>query len=239
MTNQEKTIAEGDKLSPLSNEKPDDRFQSFLIQHTDNIRKTILRLYDSAKLINKYGMKVGFVYPRYAVIDESIKRMCCLPYARNDGRQEPCGGITSKRKACPPYSPAVTETRKLLETATAFVILQFESISDTIGQKHIHNFTVQIERELLKNNYSVLQTYCCGPCRVCTEGCTTEENCLHPQLRRFALESCGFWVNALCARAAEYPVYGNSNWKITWVKNWGLSGQTPKDFKSMSGILIK
>ncbi len=239
ITNQQKKIMEFNDYHPISNEKPNDNFYGFITKNSDDIKELIISHKNNSQNLKEYSMRIGFVYPLNVVIDEKIKELCCLNYKRCDGRIEPCGGIKDKRKGCPPYSPQVSETIKILRDSTVFLILQFEKISDTIIQKYIHNFTVKIEKELTKKEYTVLNTYCCGPCRVCADGCATDEECRFPNIRKFALESCGFWINKICEKASENTIYGDTNWKIEWVKDYGLPTQNPKEFKSLSGILLK
>ncbi|MBU2567761.1 MAG: DUF2284 domain-containing protein [Elusimicrobia bacterium] len=237
-TNQEKNIFEFNQYHPISDEKPNENFYEFIMNYSKDVKNPIIDLKNNSKNLKEYTMRIGFVFPLNVVIDEKIKDLCCLNYERYNGRIEPCDGITDKRKGCPPYSPKVDDTIKILKESTVFLILQFEKITDTIVQKYIHNLTVKIEKELTKK-FNVLNTYCCGPCRVCAEGCTTDEECRFPNIRRFALESCGFWVNKICEKAADNTIYGDNNWKIEWVKNYGLPTQNPKEFKSVSGILLK
>ena len=238
LTNQERKIMEFNQYTQLSDNKPENSFYDFIKINAEEIKNKIIELKNNAKNLKDYDIRIGFVYPLSVVIDEKIKELCCLKYPRFDGRNESCSGITDKRKGCPPYSPKVEDTIKVLKNSTVFLIMQFEKITDAIIQKYIHGFTVKVER-LLSEKYNILNTYCCGPCRVCADGCAVEADCRFPDIRRFALESCGFWVNKLCEKAAENTIYGDNNWKIEWVKNYGLPSQMPKEFKSVSGILIR
>ena len=84
----------------------------------------------------------------------------------------------------------------------------------------------------------IVETYSCGPCRMCVQGCNSNGDCRAPELRLFALESCGFWVNHLCRKASEYPLYGDSDWEIEWLTDWELPTQYPPTYRSVTGVLL-
>jgi predicted metal-binding protein len=237
-TNRLAVISEFDALPALASQESDAVFKEYTATYAPKLVALITSLKTNARPLQQFPMRLGLVFPLAVVIDERVKELCRLPYPRRDGRVAPCGGITNQRKACPPYSPAVADTVKLLHQAAAFLILQFENLSEAATQKYIHNFTVRVEKELISAGLTVLGTYCCGPCRICLEGCSDDE-CRHPAARKFALESCGFWVNQLCKLAQDHTIHGDTRWEIEWVKDYGLATQLPQTFKSMSGILLK
>ena len=119
------------------------------------------------------------------------------------------------------------------------MLMQFEGLDDMESQRDIHLFSVQVEKLLSKNGFEVLMGYSCGPCRVCGQGCAMDEDCRSPEARRFALESCGFWINKLCELASENTIHGDDNWKIEWVRDFMFEHQEPKRFRSITGILLK
>lgn len=239
ITEQQKKIIEFDAYRQLSDEKPVDGFYKFIALHTDDIKSLATAFKDDYKPLKEHPMRLGFVYPLHVVIDEKIKDLCRLAFIRPDGRIEACEGITCNYKGCPPYSPSVSETIVLLRQATAFLLLQFDKATVSLTQKYIHILTVKIAKALSKKGYQILNTYSCGPCRICAGWCPEGENCQHPESRKFALESCGFWINKLCEKAAENTISGGVNWEIDWIKDWELPSQHPLEFKPLTGILLK
>ena len=234
----EKIISKHENAPQLSDDRPDEQFQDFYRACGPDLREKIVGLKETTGNLEGIDIKIGMMYPPNAKIDEEIKSYCEIPFRRDDGTVWACEGVVLNWKGCPPHSPAVSETIECLRQAKAFLIMQFNGLDDTVYQKYIHHFTLQVRKVLLESDYRIVETYSCGPCRMCVQGCNTEGDCRAPNLRLFALESCGFWVNHLCRKASEYPVYGDSNWEIEWLTDWELPTQSPPTYRSVTGVLL-
>jgi predicted metal-binding protein len=234
----EQIISKYENFPQISDEDPNEQFQSFYKEYGPDLREKIVALKEAADNLEGIDFKIGMMYPAHAKIDEEIKTYCEIPFRREDGTVWACEGVVFDWKGCPPHSPAVTETLERLKQAKAFLIMQFNGLDDTVYQKNIHHFTLEVRKALRESDYTVVETYSCGPCRMCARGCNTEEDCRAPDLRLFALESCGFWVNHLCRKASEYPLYGDDNWEIEWLIDWELPTQSPPTYRSVTGVLL-
>ncbi len=231
-------ISEYDNGKQVSDKSPDKRFFEFFEENRSRIREIILEIKEMDQNLMGIDMQIGMFSPINSIIDEEIKKLCSIPFRREDGSMFACEGVMENWKGCPPHSPLVSETIEYLKKARGFLIMQFNGISDTVFQKYIHHFTLNVEKRLIEDGNPVLQSYSCGPCRICSNGCNGDGQCRAPSLRRFALESCGFWVNHLCRKASENPIYGNESWEIQWVKDWNLVNQDPSEYKSVTGLLL-
>jgi predicted metal-binding protein len=222
----------------ISDQNPGKEFVHFFQTNQEKIKNIILRIKNSDSKLEKIGIKIGMMYPPNAMIDESIKELCSIPFRREDGAVFACEGVIENWKGCPPHSPKVSETIADINKSSGFLIMQFNGLNDTIYQKFIHQFTLEVRKALLKTGYDVIQSYSCGPCRMCAQGCNSDGDCRIPTLRLYALESCGFWVNHLCRKAMEYSIHGGDSWEIDWVTDWNLPTQYPESYRSVTGILI-
>ena len=196
-------------------------------------------LKDNDEKLKDIGIKLGMIHPPESIIDEGIKELCSIPFRRKDGSVFACEGVVENWKGCPPHSPAVTETIEKLNSATGFLIMQFDNFDNTIYQKYIHQLTLDARKKLSLSGFNVIESYSCGPCQICAKGCNSYGDCRIPSLRLFALESCGFWVNHLCRKAGENSIYGDESWDIDWLTGWYYDSPEQEKYKSVSGILIK
>ncbi len=228
-----------ENAAQISDEQPDEGFNSFYEEHRDELWDRLSGLKEKAANVEGLEIKAGLMFPPNAKINEEIKEFCAIPFRREDGAVFACEGIVENWKGCPPHSPAVTETLEQISRSSAFLIMQFNGLDDTVYQKYIHHFTLKVRKELTEAGYDLVESYSCGPCRMCAAGCNSNGDCRAPQLRLFALEACGFWVNHLCRKAAEHPVLGGDNWEINWLTDWNLPTQTPPTYRSVTGILLR
>ena len=224
------------KMPPVSDAQPGPRFMDGYLNSKDLLKRIILPIKENNQNLHGLNLRIGMVNPVNVIIDEGIKELCAIPFRREDGSRSACEGITENWKGCPPHSPAVVETVKLLHQAAYFLVFQFEGITELVTQKHIHLWTLRVEQKLKESNFDVIFGFSCGPCRICSV--CADDQCRATEQRRFALESCGVWVDHLCRKASEHPIDGDENWGITWVTDWNLPTQTPPSFKSVTGILI-
>ena len=176
--------------------------------------------------------------PGDSVIDEGIKHFCRIPYRTVDGPIASCPGALRNWKGCPPHAPAAVKTIDLLSKARSFLIVQLEGSESVTRQSHVHPFIARATKALREREYAVLETYASGPCRVCPRGCGEDQECRQPDWRLFALEACGFWVNSLCKKAAEFPILEDGPQEVRWINDWGLATQDTESVRYVTGILI-
>jgi predicted metal-binding protein len=231
-------IKRAEKIAPISNKTPGTAFSDFYRRHRRRIGGILSRLKEGDARMQGFTLRAGMMPPGNSVIDEKIKRFCRLPYRTSDGVIASCPGILSDWKGCAPYAPAAMSTIGLLSEARSFLIIQFEGTEDDCEQKHIHPFIQRTAKELCEQGYTVLETYACGPCRVCSRGCGEDQECRRPERRLFALEACGFWINSLCRGASEFPIYRTGPREVRWIKDWNLSTQDTESVRYVAGILI-
>lgn len=231
-------IAQGESFLPLSSREPEAAFVARWEREKERLRKIVLSAKAADEKVKDEVFRAGLMNPRSAVIREEIKSFCAIPYRRDDGPLAPCEGITYGWKGCPPHSPPAAVTVPLLRAASAFLILQFSGLKHHSFQKHVHEFTLALEKSLSEKGYGVLQGYSTGPCRLCAKGCAGGKDCRQPARRRFALESCGFWVKSLCRAAARFPLCGDGEWEIEWIRDWNLPSQSPLAYRAVTGILL-
>lgn len=234
----EEHIRKGEGFAPLSRRGPGAARAGRWRAGKPRLREIVLSAKSADAKVRGEAFRAGLLAPRQAVIREEIKSFCALPYRRRDGATDPCEGITYGWKACPPHSPPTEETIALLGAADAFLVLQFSGLRHHAFQKHVHEFTLSLEGKLGDAGWEVLQSYSTGPCRLCAGGCAPEGDCRQPGRRRFALESCGFWVPSLCRAAARFPLCGDGDWEIEWIRDWNLPTQSPLTCRAVTGILL-
>ncbi len=231
-------IAQYENMEQISDLVPGNEFSQLLERNSTRFKKIIMELKENDPNLQGIDLQIGMMSPLNAIICEEIKELCGIPFRREDGSLLACEGVVENWKGCPPHSPPVTESIEQINKATGFLIMQFDGIRNTEYQKYFHKFTLNVEEKLKGDGETVIQSYSCGPCRVCKKGCNDEGECRAPALRLFALEACGFWVNHLCRKAAEFPIYGDKSWEIQWVNDWNLPTQNPPAYKSVTGILL-
>lgn len=234
----EEHIRKGESYFPLSSREPDAAFVARWEKEKERLRDIVLKAKAADKKVTDEVFRAGLMNPLGAAIREEIKSFCAIPYRRQTGPPTPCEGITYGWKGCPPHSPPTEETTSLLFAADAFLILQFSGLRHHAFQKHVHEFTLTLEGKLADAGWEVLQSYGTGPCRLCAGGCAPGGDCRQPGRRRFALESCGFWVPSLCRAAARFPLCGDGDWEIEWIRDWNLPSQSPRTCRAVTGILL-
>ncbi len=231
-------IKKAEKIAAVSDKTPSAAFVDFYKQHRRRIGDILLKLKDGDTEVRGFTLRAGMMSPVNSVIDEKIKEFCRIPYRTVDGTVPSCPGVLGNWKGCPPHSPAVRKTISLLSGARSFLIIQFEGSEGHIRQSHVHPFIARATKALCEQGYAVLETYACGPCRVCAQGCGEGRECRQPEQRLFALESCGFWVNSLCRNTSEFPICGGGPLEVRWIKDWNLPTQDTESVRYVTGILI-
>jgi len=233
-------IEDPDQLAPLSDAPPDEAFARLVAEYGDAIARTVRAARDRQPRLGAFHLRLGMVFPPNAIVSEQIRQLCWLPYRHSDGRLvEGCRGVLEGWRGCPPRSPAVADTVALLGTAQAMLLLQFDGIRNHLDQQHINRFTSKLGRRLQGLGLTSPGCFGSGPCKMCKDGCAPDRDCPLPEQHTCALESCGFWVGHLCRLAAEHPLDDDPPQPIRWVTDWGLPGQTPDSFKSITGVLIR
>jgi predicted metal-binding protein len=209
----------------------------------ENTRQALAELLSQLKSddsrVEPFELRVAMMPPGQAVVDESIKELCRLPYRTPDGPIPACPGITRGFKGCPPHAPDAELTKDLLRQGTSLLVMQFVGREGSAPQGEIHRFIATAVEALKNAGYTILETYASGPCKVCPKGCGDTEECRFPDRRLFAFEACGFWVPAICRAAAEFPVQGDGPREIRWIKNWRLETQDTDSIAYTTGILLK
>ncbi|MFC1591765.1 DUF2284 domain-containing protein [Thermodesulfobacteriota bacterium] len=191
--------------------------------------------------------RVGVLPPELVVVDERFKDMCTLPYwtLYNDGKG---GTYRSFGKCpgygflpgCPPNSPAVDKVQAIIDASDFFIVLQTRLLTDrwetTWKFTVLHRLAREIEQVLGKN--SITGIFGSGPCNACrAQSCLYGRPCKSPRLKTIALESMGICVDRLCSDLADCS--GNSAWRISWLKHFGLPQQTPKKWKYVEALAVR
>jgi len=234
----EESIRDGEGIAPVSAGGPSPAFAGFFRREGRKLGEMLGEVLADAAGERGFTVRAGLLDPLNSVISERVRGFCRLPYRTTGGIIAACPGILDNWKACPPHSPEVAETGKILARAAGFLIVQFAGDEDRTVQADAHLLIERAARALAEAGYDVRQVYACGPCRLCPRGCGDAENCRQPKRRLFALESCGFWVNALCRRAGEFPVLGGGPEEVRWIRDWGLPGQDTRDVRYVTGIVL-
>lgn len=238
MMKKEDYVCWAEELFPVSEKDPGEEFLEFYRSHQEKIAKVLLDMKEEDEPTREFTIRAGMMVPVNSVIDERIMDFCRLPYRTIDGVISSCPGIMKNWKGCPPHSYPVPETIVLLDRAISFLIVQFEGNQGHDRQRNVHPFIDRTAAVLRELGYSVLETYACGPCRVCPKGCGEGTECRQPGRRLFALEACGFWVNRLCREAAGFPVLGSPLREVRWIRDWGLATQDTQSVRFVTGILL-
>ncbi len=238
MMRPEDYIRQVEDFAAVSDAVPGTEFLSFYERHRAKIGELLIELKKDNRSTDEFTLRAGMMPPVSAVIDGRIMDFCRLPYRTTDGVIASCPGILYNWKGCPPHSHPVSDTEALLNRAVAFLIVQLEGDQGHERQEQVHPFIDRTSGALREAGYSVIETYACGPCRVCPNGCGDGPECRQPTRRLFALESCGFWVNQLCREAAKSPVLGHPLREVRWIKDWGLPTQDTQSVRFVTGILL-
>ena len=238
MMTTEKYIRRAEGFAVVSEEVPGAEFLDFYERYREKIGVILLDLKKDDKPTGEFTLRAGMMPPESAVIDGRIMDYCRLPYRTVNGVISSCPGILYNWKGCPPHSHPVSETITLLNRAVSFLIVQFEGSQGHDRQREVHPFIDRTAVALRGLGYSVLETYACGPCRVCPNGCGDGPECRQPTRRLFALEACGFWINRLCREAAEFPVLARAPREVCWIRDWGLPTQDTQSVRFVTGILL-
>ncbi len=234
----EERIKTGERIAPLSPGKPAAEFIEFHRRARRKIGGIIRKIQENEAGERGYAIRAGLMDPLHSVISKRVKGFCRLPYRTTDGLIASCPGILDNWKACPPHSPPVRATVEVLSRARAFLVVQFAGDEDRTEQGDAHLLIARAAVDLAENGYDVREVYACGPCRICRRGCGAAGECRQPGKRLFALESCGFWVNALCREAGKFPVLAGGPEEVRWIRNWGLPNQDTTAVRYVTGILL-
>ena len=99
-----------------------------------------------------------------------------------------CDGYGSSL-CCPPYSPAPSETRKILDCYTKAILIHRE-------REGVKEITIALEREAFLSGFYKAWSMGSGPCRLCRESCSFDKGCRHSDKARPSMEACGIDVFA-------------------------------------------
>jgi len=153
------------------------------------------------KLIDKYvkqALKLGAhdakPIPAKTIVTAAWVRMKC---------QYGCSGY-GQCLTCPPYSPTPEEAEKVLKNYRTAVLIH--------GDDHtnVTRIAATLEREAFLDGYYKALAMGSGPCRLCDECNPEDEECLHPDEARPAMEACGIDVFQT-ARNNGFPIAVVSN----------------------------
>jgi len=106
-----------------------------------------------------------------------------------------CGGY-GQCLTCPPYSPPLEFTRKLLAEYKTGLLLQIKNISWKEEDKiflRFKNIVADLERKIFLDGYHKAFGMTAGPCPFCRT-CDTSQPCKHSRRARPAMEACGIDV---------------------------------------------
>jgi predicted metal-binding protein len=234
----EKHIHKGEGIAPVSGGGPSPGFVEFCRRSRRELGDILGEVLEDAAGERGFTLRAGLMDPLHSVISERVREFCRLPYRTSEGTIASCPGILDNWKACPPHSPEVAETSKILSRAAGFLIVQFAGGKDRTVQADAHLLIEKAAGSLAERGYAIRNVYACGPCRICPRGCGEGGECRQPNRRLFALESCGFWVNALCRAAGEFPVFGGGPEEVRWIRDWGLAGQDTGDVRYVTGVIL-
>ena len=238
MTTTEDFIKQAETIEPLSDDAPDTEFVRFYEHHSQQTADILSELRSADENMQGFTIRAGMMPPTHSVIDKDIQEFCHIPYRTVDGVIPACPGTLEDRKGCPPHAPPIEETIGLLSQARSFLIVQFEGREGYTKQGTIHSFIARVAQAMQDQGFNVLETYACGPCRVCPQGCGDDEECRQPDQRLFAPEACGFWVSTLCREASKFPVCGGGPREIRWIKDWRLATQDTDSVRYVTGVLV-
>ena len=139
-------------------------------------RKTIEELKDRA-------VKLGAAESK--IIDvKTIKTAAWVRYKCQFG----CSGF-AESLTCPPYSPTLDQTQKILNCFQKAILIHCHSGSHV----DISKVVVRIEKEAFLAGYYKALGMGAGPCRLCVR-CNLKGECRHPEDARPSMEACGIDV---------------------------------------------
>ncbi|HOO77654.1 MAG TPA: DUF2284 domain-containing protein [bacterium] len=231
-------IRQSRRLAPVSAAGATADFADFYDRRAEALGALLERRHAADPALAPGVLRAGLMPPLSSVVAERVKRFCRIPYRTAEGTIPSCPGILRGWKGCPPYAPAVETTRELLSRARGFLVVQLEADEDELSQNRVHPFIARTAQALRGEGFAVLAAYASGPCRVCPRGCAEGEECRRPLRRLFALEACGFWVDALCSAAGAFPVCGGGPRPIRWIRDWNLPSQDTKSVRYTGGFLL-
>jgi len=232
-------IGTAERLPELAPGPPPAGFLDYVKAHTAPLSALLTDLKQNERCVDAFELRAGFAPPGQAVVDVSIQDLCKLPYRTSDGSVPCCPGLTRGLHGCPPHAPEVGETKALLQRAVSLLVIQFAGQEGSAPQGEIHRFMTRVSKTLSQSGYDVLVTYGSGPCKVCPKGCGDTHECRLPDRRFFALEACGFWVNAVCRAAAPYPVLEAAPQPVRWLVDWRLPTQNTTSIAYTTGVLLQ
>ncbi|MDP8234944.1 MAG: DUF2284 domain-containing protein [Candidatus Erginobacter occultus] len=234
----EKHIRKGEGVASVSGGGPSPGFVEFSRRSRQELGDLLGENLKTAAGERGFIVRAGLMDPLNAVVSERVRGFCRLPYRTTGGTIASCPGILNNWKACPPHPLEIAETIEILSRARGFLIVQFSGEENLTVQGDAHLLIERAAGALAERGYDIRKVYACGPCRLCQRGCGEGEDCRQPKRRLFALESCGFWVNALCRRAGEFPVYGGGPEEVRWIRNWSLPDQDTKVVRYVTGVIL-
>jgi predicted metal-binding protein len=106
-----------------------------------------------------------------------------------------CSGY-GKKLTCPPNTPPVEETKKLIAEYKTGLLLHLQE------KVNVEERLVQLENEIFFAGYHKPIAFSCGPCQLCAD---CADSCRKPKLARPTMEGCGIDV---------YATVRNNDWEI-------------------------
>jgi predicted metal-binding protein len=117
----------------------------------------------------------------------------------------------NKNLCCPPYSPSLDETRRIIAEYSVGLLVYFNTMTG------VSEAVAGIEREIFLIKYHKVIGFGAGPCTLCKE-CSLD-GCLFPQQARPSMEACsidvygtvrqsGLTLEVLTSRNEEVNSYG-------------------------------
>lgn len=100
---------------------------------------------------------------------------------------------------CPPYSPTPDETARTLKSYQTALLIHGDDHTD------VTTIAARLEGEAFLDGYYKAFAMGSGPCRLCDECNVEDEECLHPDEARPAMEACGIDVFQT-ARNNGFPI---------------------------------
>jgi predicted metal-binding protein len=218
-----------------------------------NSRPKIKEMIDVAfirSLDDKRGQlvgKIGWLPAELVIADPRIRELCRNMFtlaksspAKTGKTFVSCPGF-GRMSACPPYSFTAEETRAKLNEADIFIALQSKYFIDPPEIRGWQDVLVTKYKKAIEKaagEGSVTAAFGAGPCQLCHPNpCLGGGECRSPEHRIFALESSGIPVAQLCKDLAI--LYGDEDWKIRFMKYYGTSRQSHKEWKLTFGLAVK
>jgi predicted metal-binding protein len=205
----------------------------------------VMRSLDAKK--GQFVGKIGWLPAELVIADPRIRELCRNMFtlaksspAKTGKSFISCPGF-GKMSACPPFSFTAEETRAKLDEADIFIAIQSRYFIDPPEIRGWQDVLVNKYKKAIEKAVgagAVTAAFGAGPCQLCHPNpCLGGGECRTPEHRLFALESSGIPVAQLCKDLAL--VSGDDDWKIRFMKYYGTSRQSHKEWKLTFGVAVK